>query len=172
MAMNPASLEVSHANSTYPAFLFAVYGTVLLETWAFRARFGIAPHALIALAGLTFAAVAWLRYRRSRPVAADRSWTIGSAGWLAAMFVVGAVFGYLASAGWVTPMVFLVLGVQFLPWSRACRSRNDFLASGVLLAAGAAYPLLAAHTSANPFGMLIAGWVLLANAGIALLRRS
>jgi hypothetical protein len=182
MSENPTKLRVVNQNTTFPAFFFAVYGTVLLGTAALSAGIGIYAQPFIALLFLFLAAGEYLRYRRtlSLTVSAKESeahrstkiFTIRNAGWFILMLTLGTIFGQLVLVGYVTPMLIFVIGLQFLPWSCACACPRDFYTSSLLIAVGAAYPLLlAAGPIGTPMDLLIAGWVLWVGAVFAYLRR-
>lgn len=180
MSRNTGTVKPARANVIFPAIFFLLFGLIFLEAFLFLLRLGILAHALILLLTLSYLAALRLRYRRTvaLKIKADeaevpsKALTTGRTAWFILMLMVGYAFAGLVIVGLAMPMVVIVISAVFLPWARVCSCNRDYYISGLLLAAGAAYPVLAAGAYGTNIALLIAGWALWMGACIAFFRHS
>ena len=148
--MKPATLRAyplatrrSPVNLAFNALLFSFLGWLILERWSLGARTGALPHLINTLACAPVMACSLrrfylacprhLRSRGRRPGAGP-----AGRGALAALFVVGGLFGMAAGDGSMTLVVLLATACCLTPWMTIRAHQQHLLLSFLAVAAGAA----------------------------------
>lgn len=172
----PVKLETPAQNGAFVALVFSIFGWALIETWVFAQHGAIFGHALVAMVGVPLVAIATRRYRLHWPPTRSEHQLsngrkISDAGGCVLLLVTGYLLGQLVLAGWMFQMSIFTVALTFVPWSRISFCRRQFLASLILVAGAAAYPVFAAASPVVPISYLTAGWVLFMTACLALLRQ-
>jgi hypothetical protein len=169
--MSRSTNESNNADFAFAGMLFSLSGWALCHASLISWGTGVRAHLLPAIIGVGINWVAVRRYRQDwvafmqrrgadRRLSEARLWKWSDAAWSALLLPLGAMLGYLLSAGSVTLVIAYAVSLTFVPWSRipVC-SRHPWF-SFVLVAGGAACALFTSSRPVGPINLALGAWAI------------
>jgi hypothetical protein len=164
MIATNAKSKARLTDSIFSSFVLSVFGWAVLQSYSLRHGASIPAHILVATAGLTLSYVSIRRYQAHWPADAglpveQTANTIRTVGWYALLLAVGSALAFFAVAGGMGLLAIFAGGMNFLPWSRIPVCRDRFFVSSGMIAACAAFEVVAFGRSTDPVANILITWV-------------
>jgi hypothetical protein len=181
MNTNTAKTEMAVSDSSFMALVFALGGFALVEAWLLILGAGLSAHGIALAFGLPLGLMAmrgtWrdrndLRFSDTSAVRSHRGARTFNLVSAALLIAAGTVLGLLILYARAFPLAIGAASLTFIPWSRICFYRRNFIAACMSIWTGTGFVLAIGHQIIDVMFLPLACWVLWAFACIGLLRRA